>query len=77
MKNIVLSADGDRRVYSVPDTVADNLEQYCLNFCDWLESSPQAKNTDGIRCCAIPRRILPITRTIGCFRMNNRSMLQI
>lgn len=43
MKNIVISADGDRIVYSVPNTVADNLEQYCMDFYDWLENSPQAK----------------------------------
>ena len=41
MKNIVISADGDRKVYSVPDAVADNLTRYCgdlpsnsyLSFC--------------------------------------------
>lgn len=44
MKNVVISADGDRKVYSVPDIVADNLEKYCIEFCtEWLETSPQAK----------------------------------
>ena len=44
MKNVVISADGDRKVYSVPDVVADNLREYCIEFCDkWLQSSPQAK----------------------------------
>ena len=42
MKNIILSADGDRMVYSVPDAVADNLEKYCMEFIDWLEASPSA-----------------------------------
>ena len=43
MKNVILSADGDRMVYSVPDAVADNLEKYCMEFIDWLEASPDAK----------------------------------
>ena len=44
LKNIVISADGDRMVYSVPDTVADNLCSYCLEFCSkWLPTSPHAK----------------------------------
>lgn len=43
MKNIVISADGDRMVYSVPDIVADNLEKYCWEFYTWLETSPHAK----------------------------------
>lgn len=44
VKNVILSADGDRMVYSVPDEVADNLEVYCLEFCDnWLRTSPHAK----------------------------------
>lgn len=43
MKNIVLSADGDRMVYSVPDVVADNLDRYCMEFCDkWLRESRHA-----------------------------------
>ncbi len=53
MKNIVLSADGDRVVYSVPDKVADNLEKYCLEFCTtWLKTSPHAKKyrTSGGLC---------------------------
>lgn len=44
MKEIILSADGDSKVYLVPDAVADNLEEYCIRFCDeWLWSSPEAK----------------------------------
>lgn len=44
MKNIVLSADGDRKVYCVPDIVADNLTKYCTEFCTkWLQKSPHAK----------------------------------
>lgn len=34
MKEIILSADGDSTVWSVPDPVADGLETYCLEFCD-------------------------------------------
>lgn len=41
LKNIVISADGDRMVYSVPNKVADNLEQYCLEFCTkWIRTNP-------------------------------------
>ena len=44
LKNIVISADGDRMVYSVPDIVADNLRDFCLEFCgEWLPTSPHAK----------------------------------
>ncbi len=44
MKNVILSADGDSIIYAVPDIVADNLEQYCMEFCsDWLWHSPDAE----------------------------------
>lgn len=44
MKEIILSADGDSILYLVPDVVADNLREYCIEFCDnWLWSSPHAK----------------------------------
>ena len=44
MKNVVLSADGDRMVYSVPDVVAERLEEYCLYFCDhWLRTDPHGR----------------------------------
>ena len=44
MKEIILSADGDSVVYLVPDVVADNLSEYCIEFCDtWLWKSPDAK----------------------------------
>lgn len=44
MKNVVISADSDRKVYSVPDIVADNLYEYCMEFCTkWLRRSPHAK----------------------------------
>ena len=43
MKYVVLSADGDRMVYLVPDAVAEDLERYCMDFCDkWLWESPEA-----------------------------------
>lgn len=43
MKNILLSADSEISVFSVPDKVADNLKKYCLDFCcDWLHKSPDA-----------------------------------
>lgn len=44
MKNVVISADGDRKIYSVPDVVANNLSGYCIEFCnEWIRNSPQAK----------------------------------
>lgn len=43
MKNIVISADGDRKVYSVPNAVADNLAKYCSDFIGWMKHSPDAK----------------------------------
>lgn len=44
MKEIILSADGDSVVYLVPDVIADNLNKYCIEFCDnWLWNSPDAK----------------------------------
>ena len=44
MKNVILSADGELGVYSVPDVVAENLAEYCIAFCnDWLRNSPDAE----------------------------------
>jgi len=44
LKEIILSSDGDSKVYLVPDVVADNLEEYCTEFCDeWLWNSPYAE----------------------------------
>ena len=43
MKQVLLSADGEISVFSVPDEVADNLERYCMEFCcHWLHKSPDA-----------------------------------
>ena len=53
MKNVVLSADGDRMVYSVPDVVAGRLEDYCMEFCcHWLPDSPHAQKyrVNGVLC---------------------------
>ncbi len=41
MKNVLLSADGNIKVYSVPDIVADNLNKYCLRFTDWVKKNPE------------------------------------
>lgn len=44
MKYILLSADNNPSVYSVPDEVADNLRRYRIDFCDiWMHESPHAK----------------------------------
>ena len=54
MKQVILSADGPRRVYSVPDVVAEGLEKYCMEFCcEWLPKSPDAaqyRNDRGWLC---------------------------
>ncbi|MDO4270465.1 MAG: hypothetical protein Q4C72_06020 [Eubacteriales bacterium] len=57
MKNVLLSADSEISVFSVPDEVANELEKYCLDFCcHWLHESPDAAkyrvpmgNTVGVR----------------------------
>ena len=44
MKEVILSADGDSFVYRVPDDVAENLSDYCIEFCDrWMKTSPEAR----------------------------------
>lgn len=44
MKNVILSADNEMKVYSVPDEVADDLDKYCMEFCcEWLKKSPHAR----------------------------------
>ncbi len=53
MKTVILSADCDSIVYLVLDSVAENLEEYCLEFCTkWLRNSPYAAKyrQDGILC---------------------------
>lgn len=53
MKEIILSADSEAILYSVPDVVADELEECCMEFCgNWLWESPHAyqyrKNDNGM-----------------------------
>ena len=44
MKNVILCADGDSKVYSVPDEVAEHLNKHCTYFSTtWLRTSRQAK----------------------------------
>lgn len=44
MKYVLLSADNNPSVYLVPDMLADNLSEYCIDFCHtWLHESPHAK----------------------------------
>lgn len=53
MKYVILSADGDSVIYSVPDVVADRLEEYCCEFCcRWLWNSPDAAGyrKNGLVC---------------------------
>lgn len=52
MKNIILSADSESTVYSVPDDIADNLRKYCNDFYKWLKNSDDAENyrKNGILC---------------------------
>ncbi len=53
MKNVILSHDDERKVYAVPDEVADHLSEYCIEFCDgWLRHSVEGrKYFDGIGYC--------------------------
>ena len=39
MKYVLLSADNHPSVYLVPDAVADNLEEYCIDFCKIIRGS--------------------------------------
>ena len=32
MKHVILSADGDQYLYSVPDPVAEHLDRFCMEF---------------------------------------------
>lgn len=44
MKPVVLSADGEAMLCSVPDAVAEHLEDCCMAFCThWLWESPEAE----------------------------------
>ena len=42
MKQILLSADGPIRVYSVPDEVAADLYEWADRFRDWMQNAPEA-----------------------------------
>ena len=44
MKHLILSADGDRMVYLVPDDVADHTGKYVRLFYNWMKESKQAKH---------------------------------
>jgi len=54
MKYVLLSSDNNPSVYSVPDKVANDLINYCIDFChNWLNNSPHAKKyrlKGGILC---------------------------
>lgn len=53
MKEIIISADGDSKVYLVPDEVADNLRRHCIFFADkWMKRSPNDKKfkINGVWC---------------------------
>ena len=44
MKEVIISADGDSKVYLVPDVVANNLREYCIEFCDkWMRPTNTVK----------------------------------
>ena len=40
MKQVILSADGDQYLYSVPDPVAENLDRFCMEFLRWMHDNP-------------------------------------
>lgn len=44
MKSALLSHDSKVGIYSVPDVVADHLEEYCLEFCiNWIWKKPNGR----------------------------------
>lgn len=53
MKKVILGSSNTSGIYLVPDSVADNLGQYCVEFRDsWLWKSPDAgryRSRDGLR----------------------------
>jgi len=40
MKQVILSADGDQYLYSVPDPVAEHLSRFCMEFLRWMQDNP-------------------------------------
>ena len=40
MKKVILSADGDQYLYSVPDPVAEHLDRFCMEFLRWMQDNP-------------------------------------
>jgi len=45
MKKVLLGETYSCSVYLVPDKVADNLREYCMEYCTWLQKSPEAEST--------------------------------
>ena len=55
MKEVLLSHDSKVCIYSVPDEVAEHLQDYCLEFSvNWIWNNPMGakllKNINGITC---------------------------
>ena len=44
MKKVLLGETYSCNVYSVPNEVADNLREYCMEYCTWLQKSPKAES---------------------------------
>ena len=78
MKNVIISADGDRMVYSVPNIVADNLTEYCIEFCDkWLRTSSHAKKI-GLTVAYVTMSGISLSiSTDSYFPKSNRCLLKI
>ena len=59
MKNVVISANGDRKVYSVPDVVADNPENTAMSFAqNGFGKAHTRRSTEPAPVFAIMRMIL-------------------
>lgn len=43
MRYVILNADSPLKVYQVPNTVAEHLGKYCMEFEHWLRTSPDAE----------------------------------
>lgn len=43
MKEIIISADGDSVVYSVPDDVANHLRKYCIRILRQVDENKSSR----------------------------------
>ena len=74
MKNVILSADVYVFVCSVPDVVADNLEEYCIEFDHWLHTP------EGKQYCLEKHKAeetYPFGDVPICYKLNGKIFAQV